>query len=93
MTLKEANSLIEAADNLFRRAAKADGRLTGEKDEAYKARLNRQVDACRQRAEKLLAPLGIVVDYPGLYPCFQVAGITYHTTESAVSAALEKAKQ
>ena len=53
------------------------------------ARGEKQCEACRERAEKMLAPLGIVVDYPGLYPSFAVAGGSYHTTESAVSAALE----
>lgn len=93
MTLQQANSLIERADNLFNRAAKAWERGNNSGDADYLVRCERQCDACRNRAEKLLAPLGIDVSYPGLYPCFEVDGRFFHTTESAVSAALEKGKQ
>lgn len=89
MTLQQANALIERADSLFRRAARAwergsnsgngDGLRHGEK----------QCERFRNQAEELLKPLGIVVDYPGLYPSFTLNGFAYHTTESAVSAALE----
>src|SRR3546814_2687039 len=47
----------------------------------------------RSRAEALLTPLGIEVDYPGLYPSFTVNGYSYHSTESAVSAALERSEE
>jgi hypothetical protein len=37
----------------------------------------------------MLTPFGIEVDYPGLAPSFKVRGFCHHTTESALSAALE----
>lgn len=92
LTLTQANDLVDRADRLFHRAAKAweRGSVSGH-DETMR-RCNKQCDAIRDRAEALLAPLGIVVDYPGLYPSFAVNGATYYTTEAAVSAALEGMK-
>ena len=43
----------------------------------------------RRKAEALLEPLGIQVDYPGLYPSFKVNGFEHYSAISAVSAALE----
>lgn len=92
LTLSQANDLIERADRLFHRAAKAWERGNNSGDSETLDRCNKQCDAIRERAEELLKPLGIVVDYPGLYPSFSIKGKAgnYHTTESAVSAALEQ---
>lgn len=90
MTLLEANKLIETCDSLFHRAAKAWERGNNSGNSECLERCEKQCDAFRDRAEKLLQPLGVVVDYPGLYPSFMVNGFAYHTTESAVSAALER---
>jgi len=81
--------MIETADKLFRRAALALERGNNSGNSAALKRGEKQCDACRVRAEKLLEPLGIEVDYPGLYPSFMVKGHSCHTTESAVSLALE----
>lgn len=89
MTLQQANALIERVDNLFRRAALAWERGTNSGNSEAMERGNKRCDAMHKEAEELLKPLGIVVDYPGLYPSFTVRGFSYHTTESAVSAALE----
>lgn len=88
LTLTQANDLIDRCDRLFHRAAKALERGRGMDDETL-ARSERQADAIRARAEELLKPLGIVCDYPGVYPTFSVAGGVCYTTEAAVSAALE----
>ncbi len=89
-TLLELNRLIESADSLFARGARAweRGNQNGD-DPAYNARCRKQMEACHDREEAMLTPLGIEVDYPGLYPSFKVRGFTFHTTESAVSAAME----
>lgn len=88
MTLQQANHLIETADKMFRRAALAWERGSNSGNTEGMKRGEKQCEACRARAELMLEPLGIAVDYPGLYPSFTVAGGSYHTTESAVSAAL-----
>lgn len=88
MTLTEANDIIDRADRLFHRAAKALER--GRAHDGTLERSERQADAIRARAEELLKPLGIVCDYPGVYPTFSVAGGICYTTEAAVSAALER---
>lgn len=88
MTLLDAIRLIHDTDSLFRRAALAWERGSNSGDSAYLARCEKQCDSCRKRAEAKLKPLGITVDYPGLYPSFKVGGYSYNTTESAVSAAM-----
>lgn len=45
------------------------------------------------RCAKLLAPLGIKIDWPGLYPSFTVGGFAEHGTESAVLMALGHPRQ
>lgn len=92
MTLQQANALIERAESLFRRAALAWERGNNSGNSEALERGNKRCDAMRNEAEELLRPFGIAVDYPGLYPSFMVRGFSYHTTESAVSAALEGEK-
>jgi len=87
-TLLEINKLVRDADALFDRAARAWTRGNNSGDSAILERCEKQCDALRRQAEKLLTPLGITVDYPGLYPSFTVGSYGYHSTESAVSAAL-----
>jgi hypothetical protein len=89
MNLLQANATIERADKLFLRAARAWERGSNSGNSAGMKRGERQCGALRSRAEDMLGELGITVDYPGLYPSFTVNGFGYHTTESAVSAALE----
>lgn len=92
MTLQQANALVERADSLFRRAALAWERGNNSGNSEAMRRGGQRCDAMRSEAEALLSPLGIAVDYPGLYPSFTVNGFSHHTTESAVSAALEGEK-
>lgn len=92
LTLAQAKFLVDQADRLFERAAKAWENGNNSGDNAKLARGDRLCDKYREEAEKLLRPLGIVVGYPGLYPSFTVRGIGYHDTLSAVSAAMEEAK-
>ncbi len=89
MTLQLANHTIRQADRLFERAARAwtRGDASGNHNEYH--RCLKLCERYRNEAEALLTPLGIEVDYPGLYPSFTVSGFSYHSTESAVSAALE----
>ena len=61
-----------------------DSRLSA----AVYAALERRERRYGDRAEALLAPLGIKCDWPGLYPSFTVMGFGYHDPESAVLAAL-----
>lgn len=44
----------------------------------------------RKDAEKLLKPLRISVDYPGLYPSFNVNGADWYDVRGAVNAALRE---
>ncbi|MES2367362.1 MAG: hypothetical protein V4563_15910 [Pseudomonadota bacterium] len=90
MTLQLANHTIRQADRLFERAARAwvRGNNSGNAAVTYPKCL-KLCERYRNEAEALLTPLGIEIDYPGLYPSFTVAGYSYHSTESAVSAALE----
>lgn len=92
MTLQQANALIERADSLFKRAARAWERGNNSGNGQLLTHGENQCDRFRTQAEALLTPLGVAVDYPGLYPSFTVNGGSYHTTESAVSAALEGAR-
>jgi hypothetical protein len=92
MNLMQANATIERADSLFRRAANAWVRGNNSGDSVAHSHGTAQCERFRDKAEELLTPLGIAVDYPGLYPSFTVHGFAYHTTESAVSAALEGSK-
>jgi hypothetical protein len=82
-------ALVQRADALFVRAAKAWERGNNSGDSGKLATCERLCGAYRDDAEQLLKPLGIVVDYPGLYPSFKVRGFDYHDTLSAVSASLE----
>lgn len=89
MTVLQAAFLAKQADRLFSRAASAlvKGNNSGNPD--MLTRCEKQADAYRNLAEALLTPLGIAVDYPGLYPSFKVGGFEEHSTLSAISAALE----
>lgn len=89
MPLTVANRLIRDADTLFERAARAWVRDTNSGNNDMMRRCNKQCDDYRRKAEALLAPLGIEVDYPGLYPSFKVNGFEEHSTEQAVSSALQ----
>ena len=79
LTLLQANALIREADRLFRRSARAWERGNHEQEKTF-----------AERGAKLLAPLGIICDWPGLYPCFKVGSCAYLSTEAAVSAALDQ---
>lgn len=88
-TLVVANSIIKRADFLFRCAAKAYERGNNSGDSEYMEKQYALCDKLRGKAEALLTPYGIEVDYPGLCPSFKVRGYDHYTTESAMSAALE----
>ena len=89
MIVLQAAFLAKQADRLFTRAAKAWERGNNSGNSEALDRGERQCDRYRMRAEALLKPLGIAVDYPGLYPSFTVNGHSEHSTLNAVSAALE----
>lgn len=73
---------INKADKLFRRAAKAweDGNNSG--NNATLTRKEKECDDLRNKAEKLLIPYGITVDYPGLFPTYEYQGHSYYTAQS-----------
>ena len=90
LTVAQAVFLADKCESLFNRAARAwvngnnSGNMTAMK------RGDRRCAKLRKEAEQLLAPFGIIVDYPGLYPSFTVNGFEEHSTIHAISAALEK---
>ncbi len=92
LTVIQAVFMAEKCDKLFEQAARAwvRGNDSGN-DQTYKTALAK-VQRLRDEAEALLAPLGIGIDYPGLYPSFKVNGFSEHTTLAAISAALEGGK-
>ena len=90
MTTVQAVALADRADRLFRRAALAWERGNNSGNGAALKLGEDQCEKLRNQAEALLKPLGIVVDYPGLYPSFTVRGFAEHSTIAAVSAALER---
>lgn len=88
MTVAQAVFMAKRADKLFEQAARAWSRGDGSgNSKAYHKGLNK-CEQLRNEAEALLAPLGIAVDYPGLYPSFTVNGFSEHSTINAISAAL-----
>lgn len=90
LTLAQAKRLVDDCERLFNQAARAWERGNNSGDNALLERGNRQCDHYRQQAEHKLAPFGITVDYPGLYPSFQVNGRHFYDVLTAVSAALEE---
>lgn len=92
LTVVQAKHLADEAERLFDKAAAAWVRGNNSGDQKLLERGDKQCDKLRRDAEKLLTPLGIVVDYPGLYPSFTVKGFDHHSTLSAISAALEGAQ-
>lgn len=90
LTTQQAVFLAEKVENLFERAAAAwvNGNNSG--NPAALTRGEKRCEELREQAEALLAPLKIVVDYPGLYPSFTVRGFAEHSTLAAISAALER---
>jgi hypothetical protein len=79
-------NIIKESMTLFNRAATAweDGNNSG--NAKILAHKEKECKDLRSRAEKLLMPLGIKVDYPGLYPIFRVNGRDFHDIVSAVDA-------
>ncbi len=78
------------ADRLFNQAALAWERGNNSGNCAALKVGEAKCEKLREEAEALLKPLGIIVDYPGLYPSFTVRGFSEHSTLAAVSAALER---
>lgn len=96
MTLVQAVRLVDHAESLFNRAAKAwvRGNNSASTDWGRRnlTRCNALCDKLRGEAEALLLPLGIVTDYPGLYPSFNVKGYCEYSVLNAVSSALDDSK-
>src|SRR5438132_1213226 len=90
MTVLQAKFLADKADALFNRAARAWEIGNNSGNSTALARGESRCEKLREEAEALLRPLGITVDYPGLYPSFTVRGFSEHTTLAAISAALER---
>lgn len=89
MTVAQAVFTAKQADKLFDQAARAWSRGSGSGSNDKMKAANAKCQKLRDQAEALLAPLGIEVDYPGLYPSFKVKGFTEYSTINAISAALE----
>jgi hypothetical protein len=89
MTVLQAAFLAKKADRLFKRAVSAWTRGNNSGNSEILTRCEAQSDRYREQAEALLKPLGIVTDYPGLYPSFMVKGRAEYSALSAISAALE----
>lgn len=84
----QVRKLVQMADAKFRLSAKAWVDYSNERDTEKAAALERRHLRLAKEGEALLAPLGIVVDWPGLAPSFTVKGYAEHDTASAVVAAL-----
>jgi hypothetical protein len=93
MTVAQAVHLAATCDKLFNRAASAWVRGNNSGNNATLSRCNLLCDRLRRDAEALLKPLGIAVDYPGLYPSFMVKGYAEHSTLNAISAALDQSRK
>lgn len=93
MTVAEAVFLVNQCDRLFERAAKAWVRGNNSGNSKTMERCNTLCERLRRDAESVLTPLGIQVDYPGLYPSFVVHGFCEHSTLNAVSAALDGSRK
>lgn len=93
MTVVQAVFLAKQCDKLFTRAASAWVRGSNSGNNIEVTKQNALAQRKRDEAEKLLAPLGIEIDYPGLYPSFKVNGFTEHTTLQAISAALDNGQK
>lgn len=89
MTIVQAKFLADRAQKLFDRAANAWCRGNNSGNNEYLHKCEKRCETLRSKAEALLKPLAIEVDYPGLYPSFKVKGFWHYSTISAVSAALE----
>ncbi len=100
LTLNEALALIKRCDRLFASSARAWERANASgTPDAERARFTSKEQRTAQQGADLLAPLGISCDWPGLYPSFTVTlteygnaprAISFHSTQSAVSAAMEE---
>lgn len=97
MNVAQAVFLADTCDKLFERAEKAwvRGNNSASTDWGRRnlERCNTLCDRLRNDAEALLKPLGIAVDYPGLYPSFTVKGFAEHSTINAISAALDNSRK
>lgn len=93
MTVAQAVHLAATCDKLFSRAASAWVRGNNSGNCRTMERGNSLCDRLRRDAEALLKPLGIGVDYPGLYPSFMVKGYAEHSTLNAISAALDNGRK
>jgi hypothetical protein len=93
MTVMEAGQLADKCEKLFQRAALAWERGNNSGSSLALDRGNGLCDKYRTQAEALLKPLGIVCDYPGLYPSFKTrGGFTEYACLSAISRALSGGK-
>lgn len=93
LTVIQAVFLAEKADKLFRRAAYAWEYGQNSGDGKTMSRCDKLSTKLQKQAEALLKPLGIIVDYPGLYPSFTVKGFAEHSTLAAISAALDSSRK
>lgn len=95
-------SITKQAESFFRRAAAAwtrgvggvgpDGRpVPANEKSANMALHEKECERLHAQAEAILRPLGIVVDYPGMYPMFEVQGREYVDLSSAIQATMANA--
>jgi hypothetical protein len=92
MTVLEASQLADKCEQLFRRAALAWERGNNSGNSLALDWGNGLCDKYRTQAEALLKPLGIVCDYPGLYPVFTTrGGCPEYGCLAAISRALSEA--
>ncbi len=72
---------MKKAQRLFIQAAKAWEVGNNSGNSAVLTAKTQECEKLRTDAEKLL-PAGVVVIYPGLYPCFQFQGRTFYDLKS-----------
>ena len=78
------NKIINHAAELFEQAAKAweHGNNSGNPDTL--AKYEAKCDSIRNVAEAILEPIGVTVDYPGLYPVYSYEGHEYYSADSLI---------
>jgi hypothetical protein len=89
MTVMEAHQVADKCERLFRRAALAWVRGNNSYNSLELARGEALCAKHRRAAEALLKPLGIVCNYPGLYPVFTTqSGVPEYGCLAAISRAV-----
>ena len=81
---------IRKADRLFHKAADAWERGNNSGDNDTLVCYDSLSDGYQKHAEIILKPLGITVDYPGLYPIYHYKDRDFYDAQSLISDVLRE---